>query len=60
MVGILLVAANWGLRHSIYLSLLSAIAFNFCFLPPIFNFTVGDSRNWVALFAFLATAIVAS
>ena len=24
MVGILLVAANWGLRHSIYLSILSA------------------------------------
>ncbi len=34
MVGILLVAANWGLRHSIYLSILSAAAFNFFFLPP--------------------------
>ena len=32
MVGILLVAANWGLRHSIYLSILSAAAFNFFFL----------------------------
>jgi two-component system, OmpR family, sensor histidine kinase KdpD len=60
LVGILLVAANWGLRHSIYLSILSAGAFNFFFLPPVLTFTVGDGRNWVALFAFLVTGIVAS
>jgi two-component system, OmpR family, sensor histidine kinase KdpD len=60
MVGILLVAANWGLRHSIYLSILSAAAFNFFFLPPVLTFTVGDGRNWIALLAFLVTGIVAS
>src|ERR1700733_3085926 len=57
---ILLVAANWGLRHAIYLSILSALAFNFFFLPPVLTFTIGDSRNWVALLAFLVTSIVAS
>src|SRR6201985_1055013 len=60
MVGILLVAAKWGLRHSIYLSIVSALAFNFFFLPPIMTFTVGDGRNWVALAAFLVTGIIAS
>jgi two-component system, OmpR family, sensor histidine kinase KdpD len=60
LIGILLVAANWGLRHSIYLSILSAAAFNFFFLPPVLTFTVGDGRNWVALLAFLVTGIVAS
>src|ERR1700677_290201 len=60
LVGILLVAANWGLRHSIYLSILSAAVFNFFFLPPVLTFTIGDSRNWVALLAFLVTSIVAS
>jgi two-component system sensor histidine kinase KdpD len=60
MIGILVVAANWGLRHSIYLSILSAAAFNFFFLPPVLTFTVGDGRNWVALLAFLVTGIVAS
>jgi two-component system sensor histidine kinase KdpD len=60
LIGVLLVSANWGLRHAIYLSILSALAFNFFFLPPILKFTVGDSRNWVALFAFLVTSIVAS
>lgn len=60
MVVILLVAANWGLRHSIYLSILSSAAFNFFFLPPILTFTIGDSRNWVALLAFLITGVIAS
>jgi two-component system, OmpR family, sensor histidine kinase KdpD len=60
LIGVLLVAANWGLRHAIYLSILSALAFNFFFLPPVLTFTVGDSRNWVALLAFLVTSIVAS
>jgi two-component system sensor histidine kinase KdpD len=60
LVAILVVAANWGLRQSIYLSLLSAVAFNFFFLPPVMTFTIGDGRNWVALLAFLVTGIVAS
>lgn len=60
LVGILVVAANWGLRHAIYLSIVSALAFNFFFLPPVMTFTIGDERNWVALFAFLATSIIAS
>src|SRR6202048_1070163 len=60
MVGILLVAANWGLRHSIYLSILSAAAFNFFFLPPILTFTIGEGRNWIALLAFWRAGIVAS
>ncbi len=57
---ILLAAANWGLRHAVYLSILSSAALNFFFLPPVRAFTIGDSRNWVALFAFLLTGIVAS
>lgn len=57
---ILLAAANWGLRHAVYLSILSAAALNFFFLPPIHAFTIGDSRNWIALLAFLLTGIIAS
>lgn len=57
---ILLTAARWGLRHAVYLSILSSAALNFFFLPPVMAFTIGDSRNWIALFAFLLTGIVAS
>ena len=60
LVGILLVAAKWGLRHAVYSSILSAAAFNFFFLPPVLTFTISNSRNWVALLAFLLTGIVAS
>jgi two-component system sensor histidine kinase KdpD len=60
IIAILIVAANWGLRHSIYLSILSSAAFNFFFLPPVLTFTIRDGRNWVALLAFLVTGIVAS
>jgi len=60
LLGILLVAANWGLKHAIYLSFLSSAAFNFFFLPPVLTFTIRDGRNWVALFTFLATGIIAS
>ncbi len=60
LIVILLAAANWGLRQAIYLSILSSAAFNFFFLPPILTFTIRDSRNWVALLAFLVTGIVAS
>src|SRR2546425_4034238 len=31
-----------------------------CFLPPLFTFYLADTQNWVALFAFLVTAVVAS
>lgn len=60
LVVILLAAANWGLRHAVYLSILSATVLNFFFLPPVHAFTIGDSRNWIALLAFLLTGIVAS
>ncbi|MDE3105607.1 MAG: DUF4118 domain-containing protein [Acidobacteriota bacterium] len=57
---ILVVAANWGLRHAVYLSALASAAFNFFFLAPVLTFTIHDARNWVALVTFLLTGIVAS
>ncbi len=60
LILILLVSANWGLRHAIYLSFLASAAFNFFFLPPVLTLTIRDGRNWVALVTFLATGITAS
>src|SRR5689334_834696 len=36
------------------------LCFNFFFLPPVGTFTIADPQNWVALIAFLVTAIVVS
>lgn len=60
LIVVLLVSANWGLRHAVYLSFVSSAAFNFFFLPPVLTFTIRDNRNWVALGTFLLTGIVAS
>jgi two-component system sensor histidine kinase KdpD len=60
LVAVLLVSAYWGLRYALVLAVGATAAFNFFFLPPIGTFTIADPQNWVALFAFLITALVAS
>src|SRR5215475_11166663 len=60
LIGVLVVSANWGLRPAIFMAVLATLAFNYCFLPPIGTFTIADPQNWVALIAFLVTAVVAS
>ncbi len=60
LLAILVVSAVWALRVAIFMSVLATLAFNYFFLPPVGTFTIADPQNWVALFAFLTTAIVAS
>ncbi len=60
LVGVLIVSANWGLRPAIFMSVIATLAFNFYFLPPIGTLTIADPQNWIALFAFLLTALIAS
>ena len=60
LLAVLLVSTNWGLRCAVFTSVIAAMAFNYYFLPPIGTFTIQDPQNWVALFAFLATAVIAS
>src|SRR5579884_2297973 len=57
---VLLVSAYWGLWLGLFTSLLSAAAFNWFHIPPIGRFTIADSRNWVALTAFVLVAAVVS
>ena len=60
LLAILYVSAFWGLRVSIFMSLLATFTFNYYFLPPLGTLTIADPQNWVALTAFLITAITAS
>ena len=57
---ILVLAAKWGLRYAVAVSVVATACYNFFFLPPIGTFTIADPQNWLALLAFLTTAIVAS
>jgi len=60
LVAILLIARFLGSREAIVASLPATLCFDYFFLPPFGTFTITDPQNWAALFAFLATAIVAS
>ncbi|WP_164981479.1 sensor histidine kinase [Silvibacterium dinghuense] len=60
LVLVLLTASRFRIVHSIYLSVLCALLYNFYFLPPIGTFTIHDPQNWIALGAFLSVGILVS
>jgi two-component system, OmpR family, sensor histidine kinase KdpD len=60
LLGVQVVSTYWGLTASIVTSVAAMLCFNFFFLPPIGTFTIANPQNWVALFAFLFTAVVVS
>ena len=60
LFAVLPVAALWGLRYAIPVSIVSMLAFNFLFLPPVHTFRLADSENWVALAVYLVTAVSVS
>ncbi|MBV8205659.1 MAG: DUF4118 domain-containing protein [Acidobacteria bacterium] len=60
LIEVLLVSAAWGLPYAISTSLVATLAYNYFFLPPVLTWTIADPQNWIALFTFLVTAVVAS
>lgn len=60
LVVVLITSAFWGLRIALVTAVAGTALFNFFFLPPVGTFTIVDPQNWIALFAFLITAVVAS
>ncbi len=60
LLSVLVISARWGLLSSLFQAVVATAAFNYYFLPPVGSFNIADTQNWVALFAFLATAIIAS
>jgi two-component system sensor histidine kinase KdpD len=57
---VLIVAVTWGIGLGVGTAVLSALAFNFFHLPPVGQFAISDSSNWVALIVFLIAALLAS
>ena len=60
LLGVLGISATWGLRQAVFMSVIATLALNYYFLPPIGTFTIADPQNWIALFAFLVTALAVS
>jgi two-component system sensor histidine kinase KdpD len=57
---VLIIASFWGFFEASVASFAATLTFNFFFLPPVGRFTIEDPQNWVALFSFLTTSLIAS
>ncbi len=53
-------AIAYGLYPALFACLVSVLAYNFFFLPPLYSFTIADPENVVALFFFALVAVIAS
>jgi two-component system sensor histidine kinase KdpD len=60
LVAILYIATVWGIVEATATAIVAVLCLNFFFLPPLGTFTIADPENWIALLAFLITAITAS
>jgi len=59
LLDVLFIATRWGSLPALVASVLAMLCFNFFFLPPFGTLTIEAWDNWVALTAFLITAITA-
>ncbi|HEV2551958.1 MAG TPA: sensor histidine kinase KdpD [Stellaceae bacterium] len=60
LTAVLASAIAYGLWAALFACLVSVLAYNFFFLPPLYTFTIADPENVVALFFFAVVAVVAS
>ena len=60
LAGVLLVSSRYGLVPGVTASVVSMLAFNFFFLPPLHTFVIRASSDWLTLGLLLITALVTS
>ena len=60
LTAVLASAVAYGLWPSLFACLISVLAYNFFFLPPLYTFTIADPENVVALFFFAVAAVIVS
>ena len=52
LMAVLTTAVTEGLKPALYSSVISALALNFFFLPPLYTFAIGDPESVVAFVFF--------
>lgn len=60
LLPVMLAAARFGLWTGIASGLISSLAYNFFFIPPLYTFTIEDPQNIITVVVLLAVAIGAS
>uniref|UniRef100_UPI0031E2B58C sensor histidine kinase KdpD n=1 Tax=Sphingomonas sp. TaxID=28214 RepID=UPI0031E2B58C len=56
LLPVILASNRYGLRPGLAAGLLSALAYNFFFLPPLHTFTIADPRSVLTLFVLMGVA----
>ncbi|HEY8224291.1 MAG TPA: DUF4118 domain-containing protein [Pyrinomonadaceae bacterium] len=59
LLTVLFVATRWGSAAGLFASALAMLCFNYFFLPPFGTLFIASPDNWIALAAFLITAVTA-
>jgi two-component system sensor histidine kinase KdpD len=60
LTAVVVVAVRYGLLPSLLATIVSSLAYNFFFLPPIYTFTITDPTNVAAFVLFMVVAILVS
>jgi two-component system sensor histidine kinase KdpD len=60
LLAILVGAATGGFATSLTMSVAAAMVYDYYFIPPADQWNITDPQNWIALVAFVITALVGS
>ena len=60
VLAVMIAAIGWGAVYAVPVAVISMLAFNFFFLPPLLTLRLADGRNWTALAVYVATAVIVS
>ncbi|HVG50719.1 MAG TPA: DUF4118 domain-containing protein, partial [Xanthobacteraceae bacterium] len=60
LMAVLLAAVRFGMWPAIYASILSFLAYNFFFIPPLYTLTIAEPYELLALLIFLTVAAISS
>lgn len=60
LLPVMVTATRHGLRPALATALLSSLAYNFFFIPPLYTFTIADPQNLITVLVLLGVAVTAS
>jgi K+-sensing histidine kinase KdpD len=49
---------RWGSGSALIVAVISALSFNYFFIPPLHTFTIREPQNWIAFGAFVIAALI--
>src|SRR5256885_2976522 len=58
LIAVQIVAVGYGLWPALLACVISALGYNFLFIPPLYTFSIADSGNVVTLLFFTTTALI--